>query len=135
MADALNKARLFILGCTDLIMAVDHKPLHKVLGNRSVENVQNSCLRNLNEKTLGFRFRMVHAPGIQNKVADSILRYPSGNPYPDKMDLLDDAACITTQVNLPHPQQYREHSLPAIAPTNLKPQTLMTAPGTLQSTH
>ena len=101
VADALNKTRFFVLGCTDLIVAVDHKPLLKVLGNQSLENVHNSRLRNLKEKTLEFRFRMVHIPGIRNKAADAISRYPSGNPYPDKMDLPDDTACITSQMNLP----------------------------------
>ena len=31
IADALDKARFFVLGCEDLIVAVDHKPLLKVL--------------------------------------------------------------------------------------------------------
>ena len=30
MADALDKARFFALSCSDLIIAVDHKPLLKV---------------------------------------------------------------------------------------------------------
>ena len=34
VADALNKARYFFLGCENLIVAVDHKPLLKRLGNR-----------------------------------------------------------------------------------------------------
>ena len=34
VADALDKARFFVLGCDNLILAVDHKPLLKVLGDR-----------------------------------------------------------------------------------------------------
>ena len=35
MVDALDKARFFVLGCADLILAVDHKPLLKIHGDRS----------------------------------------------------------------------------------------------------
>ena len=47
VADALDKARYFVLGCDDLIVAVDHKPLLKVLGDRSLEGIPNARLRNL----------------------------------------------------------------------------------------
>ena len=46
VADALDKARYFVLGCEDLILAVDHKPLLKVLGDRSLEDIPNARLRN-----------------------------------------------------------------------------------------
>ena len=39
VADALNKARYFSLGCKDLIIAVDHKPLLKIFGNHSLEDI------------------------------------------------------------------------------------------------
>ena len=35
VADALEKARFFVLGCNDLTVVVDHKPLMKILGERS----------------------------------------------------------------------------------------------------
>ena len=34
VADALERARYFVLGCRDLIVAVDHKPLLKILSDR-----------------------------------------------------------------------------------------------------
>ena len=52
VADALDKARHFVLGCSDLIVAVDHKPLLKLFGDRSLEDIPNTRLRNLKEKTL-----------------------------------------------------------------------------------
>ena len=39
-------------GCKDLIIAVDHKPLLKLFGDRSLDAICNSQLRNLKEKTL-----------------------------------------------------------------------------------
>ena len=41
VAWALDKARHFVLGCKDLIVAVNHKPLLKVLGDRKMEDIKN----------------------------------------------------------------------------------------------
>ena len=90
VADALDKARFFVLGCADLIVAVDHKPLLKILGDRSLDEIPNARLRNLKEKTLRYRFRIVHIPGAQNKAADAMSRHPSGTPHPGKLHLQDD---------------------------------------------
>lgn len=82
VADALQKARHFVLGCDKLIVAVDHKPLLKIFGDRRLEDINNGRLRNLKEKTLRFRFSMVHIPGIRNNVSDALSRHPFGNPTP-----------------------------------------------------
>ena len=92
VADALNKARYFVLGCEDLTVAVDHKPLLKLFGDRSLVDIPNPRLRNLKEKTLQYRFCMVHIPGIKHRAADTISRYPTGDPV--KMPLNDDVASI-----------------------------------------
>ena len=66
---ALDKARYFVLGCPNLIVAVDHKPLLKIFGDRSIQDIPNPRLRNLKEKTLRYRFKMVHVPGVKHLVA------------------------------------------------------------------
>ena len=50
VVDALDKARHFTLGCSDLMVAVDHKPLIKVLGDRALDDIPNPRLRNIKEK-------------------------------------------------------------------------------------
>ena len=45
VADALDKARFFVLGCSDFIIAVDHKPLLKIFSDRSFEKIPNGRLR------------------------------------------------------------------------------------------
>ncbi len=45
VADALDKARHFVLGCSNLVVAVDHKPLCKLFGDRSLEDIPNTRLR------------------------------------------------------------------------------------------
>ena len=94
VVDALHKTRHFTLGCSDLIVAVDHRPLLKVLGDRSLEEIPNPRLRNLKEKSLRFRFRVVHVPGIRNNAADAVSRHPVGAP--EAPDLPDDAPVDTT---------------------------------------
>ena len=95
VADALDKARYFVLGCDNLVIAVDHKPLLKLLGDRSLEDISNARLRNLKEKTLRYKFRMVHVPGVKNQAPDAMSRYPTGDHNPDRMYLVDDVSTIT----------------------------------------
>ena len=75
---ALEKARHFVLGCEDLIVAVDHKPLIKIFTDRNLEDLPNSRLRNLKEKSLRYRFRVLHIPGVKNKASDALSRHPNG---------------------------------------------------------
>ena len=95
VVNALEKAKHFVVGCRNLIIAVDHKPLLKLFGDRSLEDIPNSRLRNLKEKTLAYRFQMVHVSMIKNKVADGLSRHPS-DPA-EKIILPDDLATMIHQ--------------------------------------
>ena len=77
VAWSLKKAKYFVLGCENLVVAVDHKPLLGVLGDKDLEDIENTRLANLKEKTFRYRFSMVHVPGVKNKVADASSRYPT----------------------------------------------------------
>ena len=89
VAYGLYNARFFVLGCNDLVIAVDHKPLLKVLGNRSLD-ISSTRHRNLKEKTLRYRFTVLHVPGTKHKAADAVLRKPTGLTDPLMMHLPDD---------------------------------------------
>ena len=99
-ADALDKARFFVLGCKNLILAVDHKPLLKVLGDRSLDEIANGRLRNLKERTLRYRFRVTHVPGVKHKAADAISRHPSGPTDQPGIPLPDEFAAVLTDLNV-----------------------------------
>jgi len=71
------RARFFVLGCEELLIAVDHKPLLKTFGDCSLNDIENPRLRNLKEKTLQYRFKMVHLPGARNKAADAVFHHPT----------------------------------------------------------
>ena len=77
VTDALDKARYVVLGCSDQTVAVDHKSLLKIFGDRSLVDVPNTRLRKLKEKTLRYRFKLTHIPGVKHRVADGLSRYPS----------------------------------------------------------
>ncbi|KAL8569022.1 hypothetical protein ACOMHN_048270 [Nucella lapillus] len=89
VVDALDKARHFTLGCSNLTIAVDHKPLLKIFGDRCLNDIPNPRLRNLKEKSLRYKFAIVHVPGIRHAAADAISRHPVSSPthlhLPDDM--------------------------------------------------
>ena len=89
---ALDKARYFVLGCQNLTIAVDHKPLLKLFGDRSLQDIPNPRLRNLKEKTLRYRFNMVHISGVKQLVADGLSRHPVDRA--EILELPDDIASL-----------------------------------------
>ena len=67
---ALEKCRYFILGCPDLIVTTDHKPLLKLLGDRTLEDFSNPRLLRLKEKTFRYKYKIIHVPGKSQKAGD-----------------------------------------------------------------
>ena len=106
VVDALDKARHFTLGCTDLIVAVDHKPLLKTFGDRCLDDIPNPRLRNLKEKSLRYRFRVVHIPGLRHAAADAVSRKPVGKAatlaLPDDIASMDPITVPLPSPGLPH---------------------------------
>ena len=76
VVDALEKCRMFVLGCPNLTVAVDHKPLVKILGDRSLEGIHNPRLFSLKEKSLRYKFAIQHVPGTWHVGPDACSRYP-----------------------------------------------------------
>ena len=74
----LNKCKYFSLGCTDLVVATDHKPLLSILNDTCQADIENRRLRNLKEKTISFQFEIVHVPGRRHLGPDAASRYPVG---------------------------------------------------------
>ena len=84
-AYGLERCRMYTLGCRDLILAVDHKPLINILNDRHLDTIPNPRLRRLKEKTFPFRFNIVHVPGGSNamRVADALSRHPVDDDIQD----------------------------------------------------
>ena len=77
VAYALHQTRYYILGCEDLVVTTDHKPLERVLNDQPLTDIANRRLLNLKEKTLPYRYTLLHVPGHKNKGPDAASRYPS----------------------------------------------------------
>ena len=74
---ALDQSRMFVLGCPNLIIATDHKPLIPILNGRRLDLITNPRLLKFREKTLMYRFTAQHIPGPLNVAADAASRNPS----------------------------------------------------------
>jgi Integrase zinc binding domain len=64
------------MGCPELIVAVDHKPLIKILNDRELESISNPRLLRLKERTLMYEFNIIHLPrrSLAMMIADSASR-------------------------------------------------------------
>ena len=102
VVEALKKARHFVLGCKHLIVATDHKPLLKVFSDRSLEDISNTRLVNLKEKTLQYRFQMIHIPGVKHAAADCLSRHPVSKA--EHITLPDDIAVAEESIQAALPQ-------------------------------
>ena len=61
--NGLDKCRAFVLGNPQLILALDHKPLLKVLGPAELDEVLNPRLMNFKLRSLAYRFKPIFIPG------------------------------------------------------------------------
>ena len=73
------------MGCHNLIVATDHKPLVKIFGDRTLDEVENPRLFRIKQRTLRWYFTTVHVPGESNQAADATSRRPSTLPYEDEL--------------------------------------------------
>lgn len=86
VAWALEDTKFFTLGCDDLIVCTDHKPLVKIFGDRSLDEITNTRIFRLKQRTLSWRFRVVHVPGKLIPASDAFSRHPA----PSESTLADD---------------------------------------------
>ncbi|KAJ8359136.1 hypothetical protein SKAU_G00156610 [Synaphobranchus kaupii] len=77
VAWGLEQTRYFTQGCDNLVVVTDHKPLVKIFGDHTLDEITNSRLFRLKQRTLPWRFDIVHLPGKSNHAADATSRHPS----------------------------------------------------------
>ena len=77
VAWSLEQTRFFTMGCDDLLLVVDHKPLVKLLGDRRLDEIVNPRLFRIKQRTLMWQFQIEYQPGKTNNVADAISRRPN----------------------------------------------------------
>ena len=89
VAWALEQIKYFTLGCPNLIVVVDHKPLCKVLGDKALQDITNARLFKLKERRLPWQFSIVYSAGKLNYFADGASRKTSGNKNEDDEESLE----------------------------------------------
>jgi len=77
VADALKKTRFLTLGCSNLIIATDHKPLLRILNDKPNFTINNPRLSSIAEKCTTHRFKIIHIPGKKLCGPDALSRYMS----------------------------------------------------------
>jgi hypothetical protein len=75
----LQQCRLFTLGCPNLIVATDHKPLTRILNERPLDAIENPRLLRIKEKTMMYDYKIVHVPGKSHMAPDAASRYPTSS--------------------------------------------------------
>ena len=77
VAWGLEQSRYFTQGCENLLVVTDHKPLVKILGDRTLDEITNTRLFRLKQRTLPWFFKIAHLPGRTNFAADATSRHPA----------------------------------------------------------
>ena len=75
----LEQTKYFTMGCQKLVVATDHKPLLKIFGDRTLDEIPNTRLFRLKQRILPWYFDIIHLPGKTNLACDATSRYPSAS--------------------------------------------------------
>ena len=59
------------------MVVTDHKPLVKIFGDRTLNEIQNTRIFRLKQRTLPWLFEVQYMPGKTNLAADAASHYPT----------------------------------------------------------
>lgn len=82
---------MFVLGCPNLLVTVDHLPLVKIFSDQALENIKKTRLLNFKERLMMYTFQIRHRPGKLNLAPDCASRYPAGTPRESSAQTIDTA--------------------------------------------
>lgn len=105
IAWSLEQTKYFTQGCDNLLIITDHKPLVKLLGDKMLDEISNPRLFRLKQRTLMWRFDIVHMPGKGNFFADATSRNPINNANEDDIEItssesLSSIRCSDSSTNI-----------------------------------
>ena len=92
VAWGLEQSRYFTQGCDNLLVVTNHKPLVKIFGDHTLDEITNTHLFQLKQRALPWRFDIMHMPGKANQAANATSGHPSptgsinSNYIPDYME-------------------------------------------------
>ena len=77
VAWALEQTKFFTMGCNNLLVIVDHKPLVKIFGDKGLDEIDNPRLFRMKRRTLMWKFDIEYQRGVKNPFADAMSRHPN----------------------------------------------------------
>ena len=73
---SLRHSKMFTLGCNNLHISVDHKPLLGIRNDRDLSSIQNPRLQHLKESTCPWSFTISYNPGKWHRGPNAISKSP-----------------------------------------------------------
>ena len=86
VAWAMRKCRIQLLGLHHFKLVVDHKPLVTILDHHRLDDIDNTRLQRLKEKTSLFSFTTRWTKGKDHYIPDALSRAPVSDPSPDEQE-------------------------------------------------
>ena len=81
IAWALEDTKFFTMGCDDLVILTDHEPLTSILSDKALDEITNPRIFSLKQRTLPWRFKILHIPGKMIPASDATSRKPAVRNY------------------------------------------------------
>ena len=119
----LTQTKFFTMGCHKLVVATDHKPLLKIFGDRTLDEIANPRLFMIKQKTLRWYFTAVHVPGKLNQAADAASRRPAMQPQSQEDELMGVEEVSSDEVILAAAMRSSAEMIKAITWDQLKIET------------
>ena len=96
----MEKARMFTLGCPNLLVTVDHEPLISILGDKGLADIPNPRLYRFKERCLRFRFTIQYLPGKLNNTPDCMSRVYNTEGGEGEYEEIDDISEYESDMEL-----------------------------------
>ena len=105
VAWSLEDTHFFTMGCDNLVVITDHKPLVKIFTDRRLDEINNTRLQKFKQRTMRWYFEVEYQPGKSHYFADATCHHPNGFEDPESpptmTDVLEDdiIAAVMVDVN------------------------------------
>ena len=107
----LESCRMFVLGCLNLIVSVDHKPLIKVFSDKTLEDLKNPHVFKFKEQSLIHNFTIKHTSRKVHSAPDATFQYPWNAPHRKlASNIIVHTECLTAKQRHRHGWEYRSFS-------------------------
>ena len=99
---ALEQSQYFTQGCNNLLVLTDLKPLVKLFGCRTINEIANPRLFRSKQRSLLWRLKILHQPGKQHLSPDAMSRHPAETIYETKDGFEINSSKILAGIRLPN---------------------------------